>query len=80
LAANTNDGVLIDVFDLTRVIEYDASKQVVRIGAGLRWGEVYSELDQYAVTVVGPRVMGVGVGGSILGGKTPLVLPPVDGD
>lgn len=50
-------------------IEYDAESNVVMIGAGLRWDAVYSQLEQYNVTVVGGRVLDVGVGGLILGGK-----------
>jgi FAD/FMN-containing dehydrogenase len=68
LAANINDGVLIDLVSLNR-IDYNAAKNVVTIGAGLRWGQVYSSLEQYKVTVVGGRVLDVGVGGLTLGGK-----------
>jgi hypothetical protein len=66
LAANSNGGILIDLVSLNR-INYDAAKNVVTIGAGLRWGQVYSELEKYQVTVVGGRVLDVGVGGLILG-------------
>lgn len=38
------------------------------MGSGLRWGEVYNQLDDFNVTVVGGRVLDVGVGGLILGG------------
>jgi FAD/FMN-containing dehydrogenase len=66
LAANSNGGVLIDLVSLDR-IDYDAARSVVTIGSGLRWGQVYSELDRYQVTVVGGRVLDVGVGGLTLG-------------
>ncbi|KAL1792959.1 hypothetical protein ACET3X_009466 [Alternaria dauci] len=65
-AANIDDGVLIDT-SLLRTKEYNAKDKTVKIGTGLRWGEVYSYLDQYQVTVVGGRVLDVGVGGLILG-------------
>jgi len=68
LGANINDGVLIDMVSLNR-IDYDATKNVVTIGAGLRWGQVYSELEKYKVTVVGGRVLDVGVSGLTLGSK-----------
>jgi FAD/FMN-containing dehydrogenase len=66
LGANTNDGVLIDT-SLLNTREYNKENQNVKIGTGLRWGDVYSYLDQYRVTVVGGRVLDVGVGGLILG-------------
>jgi FAD/FMN-containing dehydrogenase len=65
-AANTDDGVLIDT-SLLSIKEYNAKDQTVKIGTGLKWGDVYSYLDQYQVTVVGGRVLDVGVGGLILG-------------
>lgn len=65
-AAATDKGVLIDLskFD---TLQYDASKSQAQIGVGRRWGEVYNYLDQFKVTVVGGRVLDVGVGGLILG-------------
>ncbi|KAF2788462.1 putative FAD-binding oxidoreductase [Melanomma pulvis-pyrius CBS 109.77] len=66
LAANSNDGVLIDLSGLNQTF-YDAASQVVTIGAGLRWQDVYHYLDQFKVTVVGGRVLDVGVGGLLLG-------------
>lgn len=68
LGANTNDGVLIDLSSLNEV-RYDEKSQTAHIGSGLRWGEVYDQLDQHRVTVVGGRVLDVGVGGLILGSK-----------
>jgi hypothetical protein len=68
LGANINDGVLIDMVSLNR-IDYVATKNTVTIGAGLRWGQVYSELEKYKVTVVGGRVLDVGVSGLTLGSK-----------
>ncbi|KAF2688559.1 putative FAD-binding oxidoreductase [Lentithecium fluviatile CBS 122367] len=64
--ANTDDGVLIDLSSLNTK-EYDAKSQTVKIGAGLRWGDVYRYLDQFGVTAVGARVLDVGVGGLLLG-------------
>ncbi|MCJ1261071.1 hypothetical protein MMC22_000935 [Lobaria immixta] len=49
-------------------IDYDAANNVVQVGAGMRWADVYQSLDRYNVTVVGGRVLDVGVGGLILGG------------
>lgn len=66
LGANTNDGVLIDTSSLN-VREYDQKTQTVKIGTGNKWKNVYDYLDQYRVTVVGGRVLDVGVGGLVLG-------------
>ncbi|KAI1456430.1 putative FAD-binding oxidoreductase [Annulohypoxylon moriforme] len=65
-AANIDEGVLIDMskFGGTR---YDAQHSTIDIGAGQRWGEVYTALDPLGVTIVGGRVMSAGVGGLILG-------------
>ena len=68
LAANINDGVLIDMA-LMNGVSYDAARNEARVGAGQRWRDVYHALDIYNVTVVGGRVLDVGVGGLILGCK-----------
>lgn len=39
-----------------------------RVGAGNIWGEVYSAVEKYNVTVAGGRVFSVGVPGFTLGG------------
>lgn len=69
--ANTENGVLIDLsrFNDLNYVEEDS---VVEIGTGLRWGEVYPVLDEYNVTVIGARLLGVGVGGFTLGSQTSL--------
>lgn len=60
-------GILIDLQLLHEiVVSPDAS--VVSLGPGNRWGDVYSALDPYQVSVIGGRINDVGVGGLILGG------------
>ncbi|TFL01165.1 FAD-binding domain-containing protein [Pterulicium gracile] len=50
-------------------ITYHGEEQLADVGAGLDWGEVYTDLQQYNVTVAGGRDYGVGVGGlSLIGG------------
>ena len=49
-------------------VVYNAESSTVEVGAGLIWDEVYRELEQYGVNVVGGRVSGVGVAGFTLGG------------
>ncbi|KAK4185130.1 hypothetical protein QBC35DRAFT_28965 [Podospora australis] len=66
LDASINRGVLISLHKL-KTVKYDAKAKHVSIGTGARWGEVYSVLDPYNVTVVGGRVVDVGVGGLTLG-------------
>lgn len=69
LAANINDGVLIGM-SLFNGVTYDATKNVATVGAGQKWGNVYNHLDPYNVTVVGGRVLDVGVGGLTLGSES----------
>ena len=68
-AANIDDGVLIDVSQFNQV-DYDAASNMAVVGAGQKWGNVYQHLDHYNVTVVGGRVLDVGVGGLILGSES----------
>ncbi|KAI1347633.1 putative FAD-binding oxidoreductase [Xylaria sp. FL0043] len=56
-AANIDQGVLIDMSGFNNA-EYDATNQVAVIGSGQTW-----------VTVVGGRVLDVGVGGLLLGNR-----------
>ncbi|KAK8131757.1 FAD-binding oxidoreductase [Apiospora sp. TS-2023a] len=65
-AAMADNEVLIDMSRFTD-IEYTSEHNKVVIGTGLRWQNVHDYLDQYGVTVVGGRVLDVGVGGLILG-------------
>ncbi|RYP77480.1 hypothetical protein DL769_003390 [Monosporascus sp. CRB-8-3] len=65
--ANIDNGVLIALDGLDQT-SYDAGRKVALMGPGARWGAVYNALDRYNVTVVGGRVLDVGVGGLMLGG------------
>ncbi|PHH88229.1 hypothetical protein CDD83_7805 [Cordyceps sp. RAO-2017] len=67
LDAAINTGVLVSLSGLDAV-SYDSSTGLAAVGPGARWEAVYSELDKYRVTVVGGRVVPVGVGGLVLGG------------
>ncbi|KAH7395894.1 hypothetical protein BKA64DRAFT_72190 [Cadophora sp. MPI-SDFR-AT-0126] len=60
-------GVVIDLRELKNVV-LSPERDVVSIGPGAMWGEVYGELEKYELTVVGGRVSEVGVGGLLLGG------------
>ncbi|GAB1316436.1 hypothetical protein MFIFM68171_06646 [Madurella fahalii] len=61
------NGVLIALDKLGQVT-YDPATTLVTLGAGARWDAVYTLLDSHNVTMVGGRVMPVGVGGLTLGG------------
>lgn len=65
--ANIEAGVLVATDNLSH-ISYDAGTGLARFGPGLRWDAVYAALDPYNVSLVGGRVMDVGVGGLMLGG------------
>lgn len=67
-ASNIGDGVLLDMSEFNGQM-YDPQTGSVKVGTGLRWGQVYTYLEQYQVTVVGGRVDDVGVGGLTLGGE-----------
>lgn len=67
LDANIDTGVLIATDKLDQV-SYDAATGLASLGPGATWDAVYTALDKHDVTVVGGRVMKVGVGGLILGG------------
>lgn len=64
---SSTPGVQIALSSFSEVV-YDANDQTATIGLGLIWDDVYSELDQHGVTVVGAKTTGVGVGGIVLGG------------
>ncbi|KAI1413420.1 putative FAD-binding oxidoreductase [Hypoxylon sp. FL1857] len=64
--ANIDNGVLIDMSNFTR-LDYDAERSVAVVGSGLRWGEVYTQLQAHGVIAVGGRVLDVGVPGLTLG-------------
>ena len=77
-AANINAGVLIDMTKFNK-IDYQPAQNVVTVGTGNRWGDVYHHLDKYNVTVVGGRVLDVGVGGLTLGCECCAAGNPMNG-
>ena len=66
-ASNIQGGVTIDLSQLNE-INFNRTSMTTYVGAGNLWGDVYSRLDAYNVTVSGGRVSSVGVGGLTLGG------------
>ncbi|KAF1816877.1 FAD-binding domain-containing protein [Eremomyces bilateralis CBS 781.70] len=66
-ASNAEGGITIDLEKLTS-IELAKDQKSVTIGAGARWGEIYTTLEKESLTVIGGRVADVGIGGLVLGG------------
>ena len=65
---NVDDGITVDLRNLTGILleEDDAT---VSIGAGERWGDVYSKLQEKGFAVTGSRSSMGGIGGLALSGK-----------
>lgn len=73
-AANIQNGVTIDLGALNQV-SVGRDRRSAKIGPGLRWGQVYTELARYGLAVPGGRSGKVGVGGYLLGGIHDLPFP-----
>ena len=58
------------IIDLSKLKQISISddKQVLSLGPGGRWGDVYTFLDPHGVSVIGGRIPQIGVAGVILGG------------
>lgn len=50
-------------------IEISEDGKIASVGPGAQWSDVYEALDPHGLTVVGPRLPNVGIGGFILGGR-----------
>lgn len=74
-AAGANEGVVIDLRGLNAVRLLHNNTEVVSVGAGTLWQDVYAMLDPLGVTVVGSRIASVGVGGFLSGGKPSHLTP-----
>lgn len=66
-AANVNEGITIDLRNITGV-RVDSQTNVVSIGAGERWRNIYEQLDHQGLAVVGGRVANAGIAGLTTGG------------
>jgi FAD/FMN-containing dehydrogenase len=73
-SSNANGGVTIDLRRLNEV-EIASDRKSVKIGAGMRWGDVYSILDPKGLTVFGGRIPMVGISGLLLSGEPHLSFP-----
>ncbi|PYI24536.1 cytochrome P450 [Aspergillus violaceofuscus CBS 115571] len=66
-ANSITDGVLISLTRLN-TLELTTNHEVVQMGPGLRWIDVYPWMADYNLTTAGGRFGPVGVGGLLLGG------------
>ncbi|KAL8920725.1 MAG: hypothetical protein Q9208_006055 [Pyrenodesmia sp. 3 TL-2023] len=73
-AANIQDGVTIDLSEMSR-IKVSKDQKIVSVGAGARWQDVYSKLEPMNLSVVGGRAGTVGVAGLTLGGGNSYFAP-----
>jgi FAD/FMN-containing dehydrogenase len=66
-ASSSNGGITIDL-SLMKHVTVSEDKKTVAVGGGALWGDVYSELANHNLVVVGGGVWSVGVGGYLTGG------------
>ncbi|KAJ1305443.1 hypothetical protein OPQ81_000453 [Rhizoctonia solani] len=71
--AGTDSGVLVSLSKLTEVTVSDDKASVV-VGAGNRWGDIYTKTGEHNVTVTGGRISKVGVSGFLLGGGLSFLM------
>lgn len=65
---NIDDGVTLDMRTLNRV-EVGRGDQVIRVGAGAVWQDVYDVAETRNLSVLGGRIGVVGTAGFLTGGK-----------
>jgi len=61
-------GLLVDLY-LLKTLELSQDKDIIKVGPGNRWSDVYQYLNGTGVSAAGARVPEVGVSGQLLGGK-----------
>ncbi|KAF2004707.1 FAD-binding domain-containing protein [Amniculicola lignicola CBS 123094] len=66
-ASNIEDGITVSMENFKQV-KVSADLQTVDVGPGLRWVDVFTEVEKSGLSVVGGRMAPVGVPGLILGG------------
>ena len=66
-ASNIQNGLTIDLAKLNQ-IQVSQDRTLTHVGPGNHWVDVYRQLDQQQLSVIGGRVAGIGVGGLTLGG------------
>jgi FAD/FMN-containing dehydrogenase len=69
---NVDDGVTLDMQSY-KAVEVARGDEVVRVGAGALWQDVYDVAEKRNLTVLGGRIGVVGTAGFLTGGKLHLV-------
>jgi FAD/FMN-containing dehydrogenase len=69
-------GVVLDLGALNEIV-LSPQKDVVSVGPGATWDQVYAALEEDQLTAVGGRAVGIGVGGLLLGGRLSLSFLPL---
>ena len=69
--SNVDDGITIDLGAFRQIEETEGYDDVLSVGAGALWGDVYAYLEPKKKSVVGARESSVGVGGFLTGGTYP---------
>jgi FAD/FMN-containing dehydrogenase len=67
--SNIEDGVTIDLRGLKGVETKQGQDDILSVGTGAEWGDVYDYLEGTGRAAVGSRESSVGVGGFITGGE-----------
>lgn len=67
-SSNIDGGFVIDLRRMTQ-IDVSPKDQMVQLGPGSLWQEVYKVMAGYNVSTAGGRINAVGVGGFLLGGE-----------
>lgn len=73
-ASNIQDGVTIDL-QFISAVEYESDNNLVKVGPGARWNDVFTTLEPLGVITTGGRASSVGVGGLTLGGGISYFTP-----
>ena len=77
-ASNIQGGLTIDLANLNQ-IQISEDRTLTHVGAGNRWIDVYSKLEEQQLSVIGGRVAGIGVGGLTLGGTSHVLTNNLKG-
>ncbi|KAG9308226.1 hypothetical protein JVU11DRAFT_12244 [Chiua virens] len=64
---SSSEGIQIAMSRFSEIV-YDSTAELVTVGAGLLWDDVYEALNPHGVSVAGGRILGVGVAGFTLSG------------
>ena len=68
-ASTAAKGITIDLARMNKV-QVSTDRKSVYVGAGSKWLDVYSAVEDEGLLVVGGRVADIGVGGLLTGGKS----------